>query len=103
MKYAALLGLLAIGLTAIVASRIHAQTTGPWVEIVNPAEGSTAAGKTTNVTCSWVGSVYKLELYVDGQLADTLSLGKSRTNSLVWKSGRASSGWHVLNVVAYDM
>ena len=102
MKYAALIGLLAIGMAAILAPKIYAQGTGPLVEIVTPAEGAIITDSITNVVFASAGGAYKFQLYVDGKLSDSITLGKSKANYFVWRAGHAGTGWHVLNVKAID-
>ena len=101
MKYAALIGLLAIGMASIAATRIHAQGTGLLVEIVDPIEGS-LVGSSTNVVFASAGGANKFQLFVDGKLTDSMTLGRSKTSYFIWRSGHAGSGAHILNVKAID-
>lgn len=101
MKYAALLGLLAIGMAAIMAPKIHAQTGGqPYVTITDPTPGDTETGR-CNVIFGSSGA-YKFEFYVDGSLRSTLDITKSSNWFFTWNTRKDAKGWHTLNVKAIN-
>jgi hypothetical protein len=78
-----------------------ADTTPPEIWIVSPADGSAVSSKVKITFYSFdLGGIAKYELYVDGQLKQTL-LPNARNMYFLWSS--RETGPHTLVVRAYDL
>ncbi|HEU4507457.1 MAG TPA: Ig-like domain-containing protein [Pyrinomonadaceae bacterium] len=102
------LAVAAIALTCLLSAgtRANAQsgddTTQPQVTIHSPTSGDTVSGKVTVVFSAFdIGGLMKFELYVDGELQQTI-LPNSRTQHFTWNCNKASKGEHEIIVKAYD-
>lgn len=79
-------------------------TTPPVIYIVSPTDGSTVAGTKVRVIfyAYDAGGFDRYELYVDGELKQTL-LPTAKNPYFTWNAGRAGSGDHTLIVRGYDL
>lgn len=104
MKYAALLGLLAIGFGIVMTSSIHAQvgTLQPSVGIVDPISGETVATKCPVYFWAAGNGLTRYELYVDGSPRDAINVSKSNRNSFLWNNAKDAAGLHTISVKVYD-
>ena len=100
--------LAAIALTGLLSlsTIAHAQpgddTTPPQVTIYSPTSGDTVSGKVSVLFTAFdLGGLMKFELYVDGELQQTI-LPNSRTQHFTWNCNKASKGDHEIVVKAYD-
>ena len=98
----------AIALTGLLSlsTNAHAQpgddTTPPQITIISPSSGDTVSGKVTVMFTAFdSGGLMKFELYVDGELQQTI-LPNSRTQHFTWNCNKAGKGDHELLVKAYD-
>lgn len=97
----ALAGLLSLGGTA--NAQRGDDTTPPQVMIHSPNSGDTVSGRVTvQFSALDTGGLMKFELYVDGELQQTI-LPNSRTQHFTWNCNKAGKGEHELLVKAYDM
>ena len=77
-------------------------TTPPQVMIHSPSSGETVSGRVNVVFSAFdSGGLMKFELYVDGELQQTI-LPNSRTQNFTWNCNKAGKGDHELLVKAYD-
>ena len=96
----ALTGLLS--LTTNANAQPGDDTTPPQVTIYSPTSGDTVSGKVTVMFTAFdSGGLMKFELYVDGELQQTI-LPNSRTQHFTWNCNKAGKGDHELLVKAYD-
>jgi chitinase len=96
----ALTGLLSLGTKA--NAQPGDDTTQPQVTIYSPTSGDTVSGKVTVMFTAFdAGGLMKFELYVDGELQQTI-LPNSRTQHFTWNCNKASKGDHEIVVKAYD-
>ena len=92
-------------LTLMLAPALFAQvstgdTTPPDIWIITPTDGSTVSGKAKiNFYAFDLGGIDRFELYVDGELKQTL-LPTARNMYFVWSS--RETGPHTLICRAYD-
>lgn len=101
-----ILAIATIALTGVLSLSTKAQpvddTTPPQVTIYSPGDGDTVAGKVTVMFTAFdSGGLMKFELYVDGELQQTI-LPNSRTQHFTWNASKANKGEHELLVKAYD-
>ena len=102
------LAVAAIALTGLLSlnTKANAQpgddTTPPQVTIHSPSSGDTVSGRVTVMFSAFdSGGLMKFELYVDGELQQTI-LPNSRTQHFTWNCNKASKGDHEIIVKAYD-
>jgi chitinase len=89
-------------LVPILLTTILSFTSTPQVSIYSPADNSTVSGKVKVIFTAYdPDGLTKFELYVDGELVQTL-LPTSREHYLTWNSNPAKSGDHELLVRVYD-
>lgn len=93
-------GLLLLNTNA--TAQASGDTTPPQVAIYSPIEGATVSGKVAVLFTAYdSGGLMKFELYVDGELEQTI-LPNSRTQHFTWNCSKADKGEHELVVRAYD-
>lgn len=102
------LAIAAMALTAslMLGTNANAQpgddTTAPQVTIVSPSSGDTVSGRVNIMFTAFdIGGLMKFELYVDGELQQTI-LPNSRTQHFTWNCNKAGKGDHELLIKAYD-
>jgi len=77
-------------------------TTPPQITIISPNDGATVSGRVpVQFTAFDAAGLAKFELYVDGELVQTL-LPTARSTYFMWNSNKADKGDHELCVKAYD-
>jgi hypothetical protein len=77
-----------------------ADITAPVATITKPANGSTVINNVTiTANASDNVGVTRMELYVDGALKSTASIGSI---SWTWNTKKVAAGTHVIMVKAYD-
>ncbi|MFA4886266.1 MAG: Ig-like domain-containing protein, partial [Desulfotomaculaceae bacterium] len=79
--------------------------TPPAVQIPSPTDGSTVSGTVPIlVTAQDNECLAKVELYIDGQLVRTITLGNVKTSEFVfdWDTTEFAEGSHVVKAVATD-
>ena len=103
-----MLAIAAIALTGVLSLSARANpqpindTTPPQVTIYSPSSGDSVSGKVTVMFTAFdSGGLMKFELYVDGELQQTI-LPNSRTTNFTWNANKAGHGDHELLVKAYD-
>ncbi len=103
-----MLAIAAIALTGVLSLGTKASpqpindTTPPQVTIYSPSSGDSVSGKVTVMFTAFdSGGLMKFELYVDGELQQTI-LPNSRTTNFTWNANRVGHGDHELLVKAYD-
>jgi thermitase len=99
---------LALVVTGVLSFNTNAaqpgdDTTPPQVAIYSPGDGGTVTGKVPVLFTSFdSGGIAKMELYVDGELRQTL-LPTARTPYFTWNANKEDKGTHELCVKVYDM
>ncbi len=87
-------------ISTVTVSNPVADTTAPTASLASPVSGATVSG---SVSVSLTGSdnvgVTKLELYIDGSLATTIS---ASSGTFSWDTTKAPNGSHGLAAKAYD-
>ena len=78
-------------------------TTPPQVAIYSPSDGGSVSGKVPVLFTAFdSGGISKFELYVDGELKQTI-LPNARVPYFVWNSNKDGKGTHELCVKVYDL
>ena len=105
-RITAAMAVMALTASLMLSPKASAQrandTTPPQVQIVSPSTGDTVSGRVTVMFTAFDnGGLMKFELYVDGELQQTI-LPNSRTQHFTWNCNKAGKGDHELLVKAYD-
>jgi len=89
-------------LAPLLLATLLAFDSNPQVSIYSPGDGATVSGKVQVIFTAYdPDGLSKFELYVDGELVQTL-LPTSREQYLSWNSNRVKPGEYELTVRAYD-
>lgn len=96
------IGILAFNASANASAQPSGDTTPPQVTIYSPTDGTAVSGKVSVLFTAFdSGGLMKFELYVDGELQQTI-LPNSRTQQFTWNCSKPDKGEHELVVKAYD-
>ncbi len=91
-----------LSLNAKASAQPGEDTTPPQVTIYSPGDGTTVSGRVAVLFTAFdAGGLMKFELYVDGELKQTI-LPNSRTQNFVWNCNKEDKGDHEILVRAYD-
>lgn len=106
MKRALILGLLVCSLSGVTVQRAPAaQISGTTCQLSTPTDLSTISGTVQVVFWAYnpSGGFTKYELYIDGVLAQTLTVSKRMKNgaTFLWNTKNYSNGTHTYTVWAY--
>jgi len=105
-RLTAAIAMMALTASLLLNTNANAQpvsdTTAPQITIHSPTSGDTVSGRVTVQFSAFdSGGLMKFELYVDGELQQTI-LPNSRTQHFTWNCNKAGKGDHELLVKAYD-